>query len=403
MSTPGLDPIKVIELPLSKSLLQRGDILFSFLPPEVQGNLSTVNSELGEDSQGLRQARIDFFQNKNEFNVGASATALRLWALRLSRAPGKWRILGFPGLFARPQDELLEILKTLGVRASLDEASLAMEVSPSVGSGESWPRFLNITPKVTSQILTGIFLTAWDLPHEVSLKIPKEFPSKSYFEMTLGLLSKLGIHFEKLPSDSESETLRVPAHLKMASLQAGDIEKFLSEKDMSAAFFSCLFVWVAKELGHQQFEVNLDVAEVKKSLQPDARGFKILKDHWGIDLWENKKNPKILNPKEIDISQNLDLYPVLVALGSLLNQKIQWVGTENLAFKESHRLQRVDELLKTSLNGGMFDPRPDHRLAMAASLLLVGGRKFQTGHTEVLRKSFPQFEPHLKVLIGASQ
>ena len=121
-----------------------------------------------------------------------------------------------------------------------------------------------------------------------------------------------------------------------------------------------------------------------------------------------------LKPIEYNIRNCPDLFPVLSALCACVAGISHVYGAPHLAYKESHRIQQTADLLErfgrrvTVLKDGLiiegqsisakdkqsafsFDPKEDHRMAMAAGLLKKTGASIRILNPEVVNKSFPDF------------
>jgi 3-phosphoshikimate 1-carboxyvinyltransferase len=110
-----------------------------------------------------------------------------------------------------------------------------------------------------------------------------------------------------------------------------------------------------------------------------------------------------------------DLVPVLASLSSFAQTDSIFEGVSHLVYKESNRLTRMVELIRLAggeawVEGGVgkerlkvrgvgplfrprdfdFDPRPDHRLWMAAQVFRFSNRAIKVRFPEVCRKSFPE-------------
>ena len=93
-----------------------------------------------------------------------------------------------------------------------------------------------------------------------------------------------------------------------------------------------------------------------------------------------------------DFSQHPDLYPTMAATCKGLHIDAQFTGLDNLALKESDRVEAMQtELAKLADGTIRFSAHDDHRIVMALAPLsmLVGPVTFD--HPEVVKKSYPGF------------
>jgi shikimate kinase len=163
------------------------------------------------------------------------------------------------------------------------------------------------------------------------------------------------------------------------------------------------------------------------SLQPDFRGFELL-ESMGAGVARSTGLIRVTAPAELraldaDLGDCPDLAPVLATLCAFARGTSVLRGAAQLRFKESDRISSTASLLAKmgvgvrSREDGLeidgdpalaprsfvFDPDDDHRLAMAAGLLIARGWPVQVIHPEVVNKSFPEYwralraGPHLIV------
>ena len=104
-----------------------------------------------------------------------------------------------------------------------------------------------------------------------------------------------------------------------------------------------------------------------------------------------------------------------MALCALAEGNSELYGAPQLVYKESDRIAKMKELLSATgrtvetTNDGvkiggkfspgeiLFDPDHDHRLAMAAGVLMLAGVPIRLKHPQVTDKSFPGFWPAIGV------
>jgi 3-phosphoshikimate 1-carboxyvinyltransferase len=384
----GSDFAFVGKLPASKSILNRLLLVQSYFPAlQVQGD-STC-----DDVRLMKQA-IEDLKAGREINAGSAGTVLRFMALRASRQPGKHRLTGTKRLFERPQDELLKILRQVGVQAKLTADSLEME-------GDGW-RLQGDTLLVpfqrSSQFATSVLLNAWDLPFDLYVSLGGQKVSEGYWRMSTRLASELGMKIDFWDGD-----FRVPRGQKI------NRETFAAEIDVSSAFALAAIAAVSGGASFQDFPAN--------SLQPDA-GFVPILARMGVPiaftgLVLKVEKAKALTGVSVNLKTMPDLFPVLAVLGALARGESDLYGAPHLVHKESDRLGQIAGLLTLlgrevtvkedglRISGGeplqapgpgvTFDCDHDHRLAFAAAVLKAAGFVIELQHPEVVAKSFPEF------------
>jgi 3-phosphoshikimate 1-carboxyvinyltransferase len=138
-------------------------------------------------------------------------------------------------------------------------------------------------------------------------------------------------------------------------------------------------------------------------------GASLINDENGGILHVSK--PIVLRSGHWNLRNSPDLFPVLAVLCSFAEGRTILFGAPHLAFKESNRIEKTAELLRLSgcaveaqddgiaifgnslrnRVGFTFDPDQDHRLAMAAGILMLMGFPIQLSNSNVVDKSFPEF------------
>lgn len=238
---------------------------------------------------------------------------------------------------------------------------------------------------VSSQFVTGLLFALPLLSEDSVIELIPPVESRSYINITLGVLKSFGICIEALDEN----------RFFIKGGQSYNAGSFSVEGDWSNAAFL---------YGFNLLGGSVDVEGLNKdSLQGD----KVCLEYF--DFLKAKK--------EIDLSDCPDLAPVLFALAAVLG-KGDFVGTRRLAIKESNRaLAMKTELEKFGVNteisenavkiraSGIKTPNKaicshnDHRIVMALTLLLsiTGG---EIENAEAVNKSFPDFFERIKKLGG---
>lgn len=380
----------------SKSLFNRALIIQSYFPDlQIEGD--SVCEDVEELKKALQEGQF-IFQNKplskgmQNFRIGLGGTSLRFLLFRLSRLEGNFLVQCEESLARRPHEEICEILYTLGVSLEKSNQDFVIE-SP----GWQKPQIdLSVSMKRSSQFASALVLNAWQLPFDLKFSVSEQSVSDSYFAMTLKMCASLGM---EVIQDGLDFTIPKQQSVKKFKLQV--------EADMSSTFtLSCFAALFGK--------IEIDNMPLH-SLQPDVQFLKIFE---AMNIpWQKEKNilrvhkSSALKPIEVNLVDSPDLFPMLAVLCAFVRGKSFLKGASQLKYKESDRLSKIQELLDKSgvkngreadglwIEGGgvnghqefVFDPSHDHRLAMAAALLMRAGVKVRILHPEVVRKSYPEF------------
>ena len=375
-------------LPGSKSILNRLYVTQAYAP-----ELSVRGTSDADDVRGMREGLAALALGKVA-DVGAAGTTLRFLALRAARVPGRHRLVGHARLFARPQDELVQILAQLGVTATLGPTSIDI-------AGDGWvPRgdTLLVPSARSSQFATAVLINAWDLPFDLYVSRVGAVVSEGYWRMSVRLMESLGMKLDFWDAD-----FRVA---KGSRVTAAAVE---AEIDVSSAFAVAAIAAVSGRA------TLLDFPE--RPLQPDAGFVEILR-HMGVPITREGgalevRRASRLNGVAVDLRSTPDLFPVLAVLCALAHGESALTGAPHLGFKESDRLNRVADLVRAAGRvvevrpdgllirgstppaapgpGLVFDCDQDHRLAFAAATLRAAGFAVDIHQPEVVTKSFPEF------------
>ncbi|NCN95347.1 MAG: 3-phosphoshikimate 1-carboxyvinyltransferase [Bdellovibrionales bacterium] len=366
--------------------MNRALVAQSFFP-----DLEVIGQSEAADVKHMTEALAQI-GSSNVFQCGEGGTVLRFLALRLSREQGEFVLEGSPKLFSRPQEELVHILKQLGVSAVLDSSRLMIKSKGWRPQGDT----LLVPCGKSSQFLSAVILSAWDLPFDLFVSPQSLGLSLSYFKMTQQLLMNLGMNFKHWDHDF--------CVLKNQTISK---EQISIEPDMSSCFSLAAVAAISGNLLLSDFPPI--------SLQPDHSFIEVLRV-MGVPIEISNERLKVtqaeaLKPVSVNLKDTPDLFPVLAALCGLAEGESVLYGAPHLAHKESSRIQKVSELLSKigcrveEREDGLvirppegsyrrnfsFDPEGDHRLAMAAAVLLKSGLEFDLLHPEVVEKSFPEF------------
>lgn len=374
-------------LQTSKSLMNRALIVKSFFSDlKIQGFSNC------QDVQVMASA-LQQMKTGQVIHCDDAGTVFRFMAMRASREVGEFFITGSKRLLARPHAELSSLLKQLDVKAHLSADGLKI-----ISQGWKIPENpLKISTDQSSQFLSAIFLSCWNLPVDLVVQTSGEFVSEGYWKMTASLLMDLGLD---LKIDNSLIKVRNQQKIKTTNLAL--------EQDMSSMFAIAAAAVVD---GRVQF------VDVKMpSLQPDSIFIQYLQK-MNADMLVDQNSISIQRTSEIwPLSANLkdcpDLFPVLAALCAFAKGTSLLKGAPHLILKESNRLQNTFDLLKQAgvdaelqdfeltIHGQgrdfaprdfVFNPDQDHRMAMAAALFSLVNSNIKIQEPQVVNKSFPEF------------
>lgn len=385
------------EIESSKSLMNRALIVKSFFPElRIKGKSSC------DDVQNLAKSLEQMaYHPKVPLLTGYGGTTFRFLIARLTREVGSFSVNVPRKLQSRPHEPLLEALKRLG--AQLQWTPKGIEIQ---SKGWSMPEGrVNVGAKESSQFLSALVLSSWQLEKNLSLQFTTPVASESYLKMTLDFLRSLGMEI----NSSQDGLIKIPSGQRLI------VDSYDCEPDMSSCFAVAAFAAINGRCQIQSFP--------KVSLQPDFKFISIFQK-MGIPVECTNgslivQSSESLQPLSIDLGETPDLFPVLSVLASQASGKSTFTGLENLIHKESNRLQKTAELLtlmkvEYQWDGGRsfivhgksktqnhldeknnlkasFDPDEDHRMVMAAALAKKIGFPIEILDAHHVAKSFPNF------------
>ncbi|MGZ3724045.1 MAG: 3-phosphoshikimate 1-carboxyvinyltransferase, partial [Bdellovibrionales bacterium] len=144
------------KLAASKSILNRTLLIQSYNP-----HIKVIGESECDDVRYMTAGIAQMFEGQ-DIQAGSAATVLRFLAVRASRIPGRHRLVGHPRLLSRPHDELIKILRQVGVNCEITPEALIIESEGWRMHGDT----LLVPSERSSQFASAVLLNAWDLPFD---------------------------------------------------------------------------------------------------------------------------------------------------------------------------------------------------------------------------------------------
>ena len=362
-----------INLPASKSESNRVLMIAAYgdFGPDCQNLLDS------NDTLVLANALSEIQQNHAVINIADSGTAARFLTTFLSCRSGSWLLTGTERMKQRPIKPLVEALRGLGasIQYAEKEDFLPLKIEGKSISGGK----VQIEMNQSSQFASSLLLAAPMWPQGLEMELLGDLSSLPYLSMTLAMMRHFGADVER-----NGRTIIV----KSKSYQPAS---FKVSSDWSAASY-----WYEIAALSEACEIRLRGLSMT-SLQGD-----VIIAEWmsqlGVGTYlENdsivlRKIPFERRSFCFDFSQHPDLYPTMAATCAGLNVEATFTGLDNLALKESNRVEAMQsELAKLGNSPLHFCAHNDHRVVMALAplALLYGPVTFD--HPEVVEKSYPNF------------
>ncbi len=397
--------------PSSKSYTHRA-LFLSAMADGRSNIISPLSSEDTEATRGiLEELGVPIWRGRDrwevdgghlhppgsELNCRGSATTLRLGSAVCSLADGESRLTGSPSLLRRPVGPLVEGLRQMGV-----ECSDTWGFPPVVIKGGR-PRggMVRMRGDISSQYISALLLIAPLTQRTTRLILTTPLESKPYASMTMEAQRRFGVQ------------VKASGDMRFFEVEGQDYRPadFTVEGDWSSAAYLLAAGAIA---GRVRVE-NL----APKSLQADTAIVGFLREmgasvraHEG----EAEAEASSLEGFEADVSDCPDLFPILVVLGAVARGRSLIRGVRRLEYKESNRVEAMLDGLKTmgieahrrgdevlvvggKPMGGVIDPKGDHRIAMAFSILgLVAEGETIILDAECVSKSYPLYWEEMESL-----
>ncbi|HEY8421887.1 MAG TPA: 3-phosphoshikimate 1-carboxyvinyltransferase [Thermoclostridium sp.] len=410
-----------VNIPPSKSMAHRA-IICAFLS---NGISEVDNIELSDDIMSTCQAVItlggkisitdSLIPNRKKLiihgsgtvtirhdriNCGESGTTARfiMPVSRLSDEPVT--IEGKGKLVTRPFDVFFPIFDSSNISYEITGGKLPLTLKGKLKPGNYF-----IRGDISSQFISGLLLALPLLDEDSTIQITTSLQSEAYIDMTIYVQRIFGvdIYFNK-----GENKLIIPGRQKYKP------QNYFVEGDWSQAAF-----WLAAGV----MSGPVSIAGLNRdSLQGDKVIESIIKNMGGNVYWENNKllaEKSRLKGIPVDVSQCPDLAPILAALGSVCNGRMEILNGARLRIKESDRIKAIvtemnnlgadlaetgDSIIingRDRLSGGTANSWNDHRIVMSVAIaaILCENNVIIEGFNAV-NKSYPSFWEHYKSLGG---
>lgn len=388
-----------ITLPSSKSLSNRWLILDYMSRTGIKiKNLSSSNDtqQLGRLLHQLKGGR------RHNFDCKDAGTVARFMMALLAITPGSHILTGAEQLLKRPMGQLIDALREAGcsIKCTGEEGYLPVKIEGVVPSA---PR-IKIDCSISSQYASALLLAAATMPQGGMVELVSAPASEPYIDMTLKVMEQAKVQCVLKGNP--------PTYNVSHTIPQCDVVSI--EKDWSSA--SYFFEAISLMPG---IPVRLPGLQ-RESLQGDQ----VLRDIYatlGLSVNQAEQSVEIRRDKEMvtsfefDFTNTPDLVPAVAITCAALGIEGHLTGVQNLRYKESNRLESLEEGLaklgrkievgestmtipagepftRESLDGvGVIDSHDDHRIAMAFGALKVLNPSIEVTNPECVSKSFPDF------------
>lgn len=395
-------PNKTLQIGGSKSITNRLLIL-----KKLFGGIEIENISNSQDSELMMKA---LNSDKETIDVHHAGTAMRFLTSYFAIQQGRTTILtGSERMKQRPIGFLVDALRSLGAEIEYLEKE---GFPPLKITGKKLEKnWVKIPANVSSQFITSLILIGGKLENGLAIELLGEITSRPYLEMTLQILTDLGIE-----NSFEGQLIQIKP-LKNNPLKT---KKFVVESDWSSASY----FYSLAAIGWQMIHLK---SYKKKSLQGDSALAEIYERFFGIktDFKDNAEislipitDFKAPDRLILDMNNCPDIAQTVCVTAVAKKIPFEITGLATLKVKETDRLSALKselakigcevEITESSIKSLSFSAAKepvsiatynDHRMAMSfAPFCLL--KDINIEHPEVVEKSFPDFWKHLALLLS---
>jgi len=360
--------------------------------------LGKVGVRIQQSSDSWLVSGGDFHQPDSDLFCGESAATLRFMTAICSLIPGKCKLVTGPSLAKRPVRPLVQALQQLGVKAfSQGEcAPVFIEGGRLKGGVTEMPG------DISSQFVSALLFVAPLSEAGVEIRLTTPLESKPFVLMTLECLKGFGV---KVESSTDLREFRV-------ARQTYRPARYEVEGDWSSASYLL-------SLGALSGKVEVG------NLNPvSQQGDRVLLDFlkaMGVQTETSANSVTVrqsgLKAVKADLSDCIDLLPTMATLAGAASGLSEFTGISRARLKESDRVAAVKEGLermgikaveepdKLSIagsipKGSVIDPKDDHRIAMAFSVLGTVAGDTTIDNADCVSKTYPGFWDALRSIGG---
>jgi 3-phosphoshikimate 1-carboxyvinyltransferase len=337
---------------------------------------------------------------------GESATTMRFMIAISSLIPGEYRLIGGPSLSKRPVRSLIEALKMLGVKGSIEGKATP---PVTISGGKLLGGQAEIPGHISSQFISALLLVAPFAEKKVSIKLTTPLASRPYVLMTLECMREFGVNVTATP---DRFIVKPRTYTPV---------KFRVEGDWSSASYF-LALGAFSDAGVKVENIRTSSLQGDRVLLGFLRSMGAQVKVTGDSVTVSKGDLKAI---KADLSDCIDLLPTMAILAATATGVSELTGIERARIKESNRIAAIKEGLekmdvtvsgdkgRLCINGlaafadasarrenAVIDSHNDHRIAMAFGILGTAVGNVIIEGAECVTKTYPDFWNSLKSVGG---
>lgn len=417
---PGTRLAASVDLPGSKSLTNRLLVLAALaegpsrirLPLRARDTelmaaaLRSLGVEVRDEPDGSWTVTPRPMRGPAEVDCGLAGTVLRFLPPVATLADGPIRFDGDPRIRERPNGPLLHALRDLGAQIE-DEGRLAAPFTV-YGAGSLPGGAVDIDARSSSQLITGLLLSAPRYDRGLTLRPRGGYPSAPHIEMTLAMLTERGsdVTVDRDESGAVRAWTVAPGHLTAADT--------IVEPDLSTA---APFAAAALATGGTVILPGWPT----RTTQPGA-GLPRLLESMGATCSLDDDGLRIEGSGPVvgldaDLREVTELVPVLAALAALAESPSRFTG---IAHMRGHETDRIDalatelselgadvvehpdglEIFPGPLQGRRIRTYDDHRMVMFAAVIGLAVPEVTIAEVSTVAKTMPEFTARWQAMLS---
>jgi 3-phosphoshikimate 1-carboxyvinyltransferase len=343
----------------------------------------------GQETLTIKPSKQNI-QNEINLFVHESGLSLRMFAFIATLFGEKISLTASGTLINRPVNSLKKSLEKSGLTIIHSDSNYPVEYRGKIKDG-----LIELDGSESSQTLTGLLIASPLLSADTTISV-SNLISKPYIDLTIQLMEEFGVFV----TNENYKTFKIAGNQKYVGRE---IE---IEGDWSGAANHIIGAAISGEIKLKGLKAD--------STQADKICLQIVQQFGAITNWDNgdliikkAQNPA---PIEVDLTDNPDLFPILAILACAAEGSSTFTGTNRLIYKESNRLQTVEEMLqvfgvsfstyensiiihgKGKIIGDIINSHNDHRIAMAATVAAcISENEITVVNPSCVGKSYPKF------------
>ncbi len=323
--------------------------------------------------------------------VGNAGTTLRFLLGLSALARGRVVLEGSGRMAERPNDDLVQALRALGVTVRTTAGTARFEVEGGSLRGGA----VTLRADRSSQFLSALLLVSPYAESGVTVTLAGSLASASYVDLTQEVMRAFGV----------SVVREGASGYHVAARQSYACTEYAVEADASGASYAFAAAAIA---GGEVFVPGIS----RRSLQGDT-GFLDVLERMGCSVREHRGGVSVerrgsLHGVDVSMNSMPDVVPTLAAVALFAEEATRIRDVAHLRHKESNRIETLAGELRRAgaavrpeddgltimpgeLHAASIDPHDDHRIAMSCSLIGLRVAGIRIGNPLCVRKSFPSF------------